>query len=476
MRRGANSQADTVKSSQGLSPGSRSPQPDKLGSLAGLHVLVIGLGRFGGGTGVVRWLVGQGAVVTVTDHASRDTLTESLDALADLNLSFRFGKHELDDLDAANLVVVNPAVDKRASELLRTAVSRGIAWTTEINLLCERCSCRVIAVTGSYGKSTTCAMLADALEACRSAGVVPYTGVHLGGNIGGSLLTRLDRIQPTDLVVLEMSSAQLEDLPRISWAPSVAVITNLFPHHLDRYGTYGEYVTAKLNVIGQPHLADAVIVGDLDSAAETTLQHRLHGADDRLVRATRLERSVDLLIPGEHNRANAALVLAVCHHLDLDQSVARNALRSFPGLPHRLEPVRTLDGIDYYDDSKSTSPAATIRAIGTLRRPIVAIVGGQDKAVSLTECAKALAQACSAVICIGESGPAFARAVRIVTGSGNHEAVCEAGSLAEAVELARARAKLGDAVLFSPGAPSFDAYANFAERGRDFVDAVNALS
>ncbi len=500
-------------------------------SLSGFRVLVVGLGRFGGGVGVTRWLARHGAIVTVTDHAAGEELAESVEAVADLDIDLHLGGHDLRDLDTTDLVVINPAVSKVRSKLFQAIVRRKIAWTTEMNLFCERCPGRVVAVTGTYGKSTTCAMLAEVLEACCRAGGHEQTGVHLGGNIGRSLLPELDTIAPTDLVVLEMSSAQLEDLSRINWAPAVAVITNLSPHHLDRYVTYAEYVAVKLSVIGGPQLTDTVIVGEMDVEAEAIFRSRI--ADDksrvRVLRVANPEPPTELCVPGAHNRANAACVLEICHHLRQDEAVARHALRSFKGLPHRLEFVRTLDGVDYFNDSKSTSPAATERAVEAFNRPIVVIVGGQEVRRapnrapgaspvtrdtsrrggfvrglapaarfgagepgpgSLNACAELLVRQCRLVICIGRSGPAFARALSIVecrlsnvdSKSARSPIVIRQSKsdnssvLLDAVRRARGAARPGDIVLFSPGAPSFDAYANFADRGRHFLDAVNSLS
>ena len=505
---------------------------DRLPSLAGLRVLVVGLGRLGGGIGVTRWLARQGASVTVTDQAGGDTLAASVRAVTDLDIELHLGGHDPRDLDNTDLVVINPAVIKGRSDFFREIVRRKIAWTTEMNLFCERFFGKVIGVTGTYGKSTTCAMLAEALEACRAAGAAEYTGVHLGGNIGRCLLPELDTIRPTDLVVLEMSSAQLEDLSRIDWAPSIAVITNISRHHLDRYDAHSDYVAAKLNIIGDAKITDKVILGYMDAEAETILRRKLVDFGSSVVRVTLPEPPVELRLPGDHNQANVACVLAVCHHLGLDEAVVRDAMRLFKGLPHRLEYVRTLDGVDYYNDSKSTSPASTIRAVEALGRPVVAIVGGKlvrdsnlaptpdlapaedaqpnDRLESLSHignavsagdnvcgtdfpvgqmtgwkvgptydlrgCAQVLVRSARPVICIGESGPVFAEAVRGLLGPEDPGRVRLAGGLVEAIQIARAAARPGDAVLFSPGAPSFDAYANFVDRGRHFLDAVNALT
>ncbi len=290
---------------------------------------------------------------------------------------------------------------------------------------------------------------------------------------------------------------------------------------MDRYGTYTEYLAAKLNIIGDPQVTGKVIVGEVDPEAEVILRRLwpAAGGAARLARVARPDPPVELSAPGDHNQMNAACVLAVCSHLGLDEDVVRDALRSFKGLPHRLEHIRTLDGVDYFNDSKSTSPAATATAIATLKQPIVAIIGGQEVGrlagpdrlndparlrtgfpsrererpvdtprarawgSDLRGFAEALVGACRLVICIGESGPAFARTVREGAGARwagarleSRTSVREVDGLEAAVRLARAEAEPGEAVLFSPGAPSFDDYVNFAERGRHFVDAVNALS
>ncbi len=455
-------------------PASQSHQPSPTLIRAGLRVLVIGLGRFGGGVGVSRWLAQQDCRVTVTDLADADSLAESVAALEGLDITFRLGGHDERDLDATDLAIVSPAVPKNRSGFFQAVVRREIPWTTEINLFCERCPARVIGVTGTYGKSTTCAMLAHAMETCRAAGGVHYTGVHLGGNIGRSLLMDLPRIKDADLVILELSNAQLEDLPRIGWTPWLAVITNLSPHHLDRYDGYDGYLDAKLNII-QPNAIDQrVFAGPCEEKTWARLRTRCATHAHPVVRAEPADPPLRLGVPGDHNQANAAMVLDICRTLELDKQRVRDALASFNGLPHRLQRVRTLDGVHYYDDSKSTSPPATAIAIETLDAPIVVIVGGQAKEVSLTTMVDAILRGCRAAVCVGESGPAFAEALRQASDRKNLP-VQEAHDLTSALVRAREHAQPGDAVLFSPGAPSFDAFGNFAERGRAFVAAVDAL-
>lgn len=438
-------------------------------------MLVLGLGRFGGGVGVTRWLVSQGAVVTVTDQAAGEQLADSVEAIADLQVTLHLGGHDDADLDSTDLVVVNPAVNKRVSSFFGTIVQRRIDRTTEINLFCERCPATVVGVTGTYGKSTTCAMLADVLRAYRRRGLGEYREVYLGGNIGGSLLGELSRMTPDDLVVCELSAAQLEDLPLIDWVPHIAVITNLFPHHLDRYGTMEAYVAAKLNIAGSSNYAGSLIVGEGGDAMKRAMARIAQRGSARVHRAEVVGRPIDLRVWGEHNQSNAACAITVCRVLGVDEIFAREVLRSSEGLPHRLQLIRTVNGVDFVNDAKSTSPAATVNGVIALSRPAIVIVGGQLKDVSLTDWAGTLAQRVRATICIGDAGSLFARAMRAATEFVEPIDVREAASLGDALRLAVEVAEAGDVVLFSPGAPSFDAYPNFAARGRHFIELVNAL-
>jgi len=293
-------------------------------------------------------------------------------------------------------------------------------------------------------------------------------------------------------VVLEMSDAQLEDVPRIKWTPALAVITNLSPHHLDRHSSYGAYLNAKLNVLGTSPPAEAIIVGPVDSIAEKALAARLSDRSTHCMRVARPASPIELQLPGRHNLDNAACVLAICGYLAIDDTVARRALGQFRGLPHRLELLRTIEGVDYFNDSKSTAPAATIKAVESFDRPIAAIVGGQLKDIPLDDWAEVMMQSCRTIICTGESGSRFAETLqgaksaltaqqrrRSPSSSSSpapeNEQILQADSLSHAVYLARAAARPGDVVLFSPGAPSFDDYPNYVSRGLHFADLVKAL-
>jgi UDP-N-acetylmuramoylalanine--D-glutamate ligase len=274
----------------------------------------------------------------------------------------------------------------------------------------------------------------------------------------------------------------------------LAVITNLFPHHLDRYENFEGYVQAKLNLVRAGSATCPVVVGEMDPLARRLLLEAVGQETARLTPVAKPKQPIELLVPGEHNQVNAACVMTVCRLMGLDDESVRASLKTFRGLPHRLELVGKVGGVEYINDSKSTAPAATIIALDALRErqgKLIAIVGGQAKDVPLADCAMSLAQSCRTVVCYGEAGSAFAAAVEEANAETparrnqyrDHEgAVLNAKTtisvvhkVEDAVALAAKLAQAGETVLFSPGAPSFDQYVNFTERGRHFAALVSAL-
>ncbi len=482
---------DSSKPLNESNPVSVQTQPlPSLGSLKNSRILVVGLGRFQGGVAVSRWLAGQGAQVTVTDRAHADTLQASLASLEGLNIKTQLGGHDTSVLTDIDLAIINPAVNKRRSDFFNEIIKREIPWTTEINLFCQRCPATVIGVTGTFGKSTTCAILAHVLSHQLVASLTPFTNVHLGGNIGRSLLPLLGEMLPSDLVILELSSAQLEDLPTINWQPDLAIITNLSPQHLDRHGTFERYALAKRNILGDGHLKKGIVLGPLDGETESMFTKNINTPRSRIIRPAMKHDEIELCIPGAHNQTNASTALSACQLLGLGNAPIRETLASFPGLPHRLEHIGTIEGVDYYNDSKSTAPTATLSAVQSLDRPIIAIVGGQQKPHPLTDWAKVMTSKCRVIICIGESGPEFAQAIMQqcallneprasaradLRHPNNGCEVKECDSLKSALLFAREVAIAGDAVLFSPGAPSFDQYNNYEHRGGVFVENFRAM-
>lgn len=395
----------------------------------------MGLGAFGGGEGLVRYLAGEGAIVTVTDRGAGT-------ALPGVPATFHFGGHRPEHF--GDLVFVNPAVPDDSPFLA------GRDLDTEINLFIKRCPARrIVGVTGSAGKTTTTHLIGACL---RDAG----ERVWVGGNTGGSLLLSLSEVREDDIVVLELSSFQLERIRPLEWSPRVAVVTNLAPNHLDRHGSMEAYRRAKETIADFQREGDVAVVNEPGFAT----RGRRVGFDP-------VEIPGRLLL-GRHNLSNMAAASAAVEAL-LGPRDLRGTLASFPPVEHRLEWIARRRAVDYYNDSKATTPEATIASLDALDGPVVLIAGGSDKGVGFDALGDAIARRARAVVLTGPTAPAIEAAV------GARTRVVRAADMGEAVRAAAASAEPGDRILLSPACASYDRYRNFVERGRAFKEAVAAL-
>lgn len=430
------------------------------------RVVIMGLGQFGGGAGAARYLAERGASVLITDMKSADALREPIEALADLPIEYRLGEHRTDDFTQADLVVVNPAVDRLDNPYLKAAQAAGIRLTSEIALFLDATARgprrrRTIGVTGTAGKSTTVAMighaLADALGSAR---------VHVGGNLGGSLLNRLDAIGDEDWIVLELSSFMLETLA--DWSPHIAVVTNFSANHLDRHRTLDAYALAKQAILRHQDRGDRAVL------APDVWTWRL----ETPAIAVEIDRPVDhpLKVPGDHNRLNAALAIAAAESAGVDRDAALQAIARFEGLPHRLQLVAERQGVRCYDDSKSTTPESAILAIDSFEpRTVHAILGGYDKRSDLTPLARHAAERCRAIYTIGQTGPAIAdTAQRHPTDLAPPCRIHRCDDLDTAVACARQHAQPGEVILLSPGCASWDQFPNYQARGIRFAQNLQS--
>jgi len=430
--------------------------------LADRRVTVVGLGRFGGGIGVTRWLCRLGAKVTVSDIANSDKLTDSLEKLEGFNVTLHLGSHERQDFLDTDLLVVSPAVPK-AMPLLAEAASASIARTSEINLFLERCPARVTGVTGTTGKSTTAAMTARILARMFTT--------HLGGNIGGSLLESLDEIEEDHLVVLELSSFQLEDLPLIEISPEIALVTNFSVNHLDRHGTVQAYAEAKKNIFRFQDVNGLLILNS--SCPETSSWSQ--EASGRVAWFDPTDDPFELEVPGAHNQANAQAAWTVARQFGIDRQTASEALSTFTGLPHRLDFILERDGVRYFNDSKSTTPEGPVVAMECFEpRRIVILVGGYDKGAQFDDLGVALSRRAKAVVAIGAARDRIAAALE-ASRTGSAPILALADDLPHALETAIKHAGPGDVVLFSPGCASYDMFDNYEQRGETFVKLVTDL-
>ena len=422
------------------------------------RVTVAGLGRFGGGIAVARWLVEQGATVLVTDQAPAEKLADSVAKLDGLPIEFRLGDQRESDFTGADLVVASPAIPP-TNPLLAAARAAGVAVTTEIKLFVERCPATIVGVTGTKGKSTTTAMLGEILKRQFTA--------HVGGNIGRSLLPDLDRIDATHVVVLELSSFMLEYLGAMRWSPHIAVVTYVSADHLEWHGSAEAYVDAKRNLVRFQRPDDFLVVCEENPAA---LAFAAHSRAKAVPYGVAGRKPFELLVPGRHNQLNAQGAYAAAALLGVDNDSAGAALREFRGLPHRLELVHESSaGVRFYNDSIATIPEAAVLALESFPpRRVIHIVGGYDTGLPLTPLANALVGRAKAALCVGATGK---KLVEMIGQSGLTGAadVYDCGDLATAMKLAKSIATKGDVVLLSTGCASYDQFTNFEERGETFA-------
>lgn len=441
----------------------------------------MGLGNFGGGEDAARFAVAAGGRVLATDLAPAEKLQNALSALEGLPIEYRLGEHRMEDFTTADVVIVNPAVPLD-NVYVQAARRAGALISSQVELFFQFCPAPIVGITGSNGKSTTTSLTAHLLTAGVGQAGFAYKNVYLSGNIGNRpLLGILDQITAYDLVVLELSSFQLEQLARIQKAPFAAVITNLTPNHLDRHGTFEAYRSAKENIFryqpldrSRPCLSafngeDAVCAGWYEKyRGQEGRRAVVFNADD--VPATLAEVFV---CPGRANRSNLAAALAVARHFGIDERRIFHAVKSFEPLPHRLQFVAHKRGAKWYDDSKATTPVSTIAALTGIEEPKILIAGGYDKGIDFSELGRCIAQRCKAVVLIGATADKIEAAIRSCGESG--VAIFRASTLPEAVQQCAALAQPGDMVLLSPACASYDMFVNYVQRAEVFKQSVLAL-
>lgn len=453
------------------------------------RVLVMGLGSFGGGIGAVKFLVNRGASVTVTDLRPAEKLAESITELQQTPPDrMVLGRHDEADFIEAELVVVNPAV-KRDCPFLNAAIRAGVPVTSEMNLFWKWNPAPVIAVTGSNGKSTTTAMI--------HAMVVQFLQKQsarrawLGGNIGTSLLSTVDQIQSTDVVVLELSSFQLADLDRLHASPHVAVVTNFAANHLDWHLDLDDYRHAKQTILRWQSTADVAVLNEDDDdvshwAINGTrlgfgLRNQSHSGvflenREAVVCTNGHEERWPLLnwlkLPGDHNIANTLAAIAAATSVGADRESIRAAIENYKPLPHRLQFVSEVAGRRFYNDSLATTPESTEVALRAFDEPIVLLAGGYDKHVDLMSMANAIATSVKAVSLMGQTASILRDSI---LRSDHHQ--CEVSdphtSFAATFNWAIEHSAPGDVILLSPGCASYDWFRNFSDRGAQFIELVH---
>ncbi|MHC4309447.1 MAG: UDP-N-acetylmuramoyl-L-alanine--D-glutamate ligase [Planctomycetota bacterium] len=451
--------------------------PDDRYKFADKKVLIMGLGRFGGGVDCAEFAARAGAKVTVTDSAPADKLNDSINKLKEFpDIEFHLGSHEPADFRQADIIIANPAVPFD-NEFLEIARRNNKFITSQINIFFELCPAQMVGITGANGKSTTTALTAHLL---RNNSI---ENVWLSGNIGNQpLLTILDKIKADDLVVLELSSFQLESLAQIAKAPNVSLLTNLTPNHLDRHGTFENYCAAKENIFKYQKLDDncpaVSIFNAEDKIAAGWYEKYKKNAGRTCIRYSSDDVSKEIrdsfTLPGRANLSNLAAAIAIARHFGIDDEQIKKSLPEFKPLPHRLEFIAEINDISWYNDSIATTPQSAIAALEAFEQPKIIIAGGYDKNLPFDELGQKIAAGAKAAVLLGQTAPKIASAIQNFPQAGIKIQIVD--SLAEAVESAAHLADPGDVVLLSPACASYDMFENFQHRGREFTKLVRALN
>jgi UDP-N-acetylmuramoylalanine--D-glutamate ligase len=334
----------------------------------------------------------------------------------------------------------------------------------------QLCRAKIVAITGSNGKSTTTALTAHLLENIKSG------KVFLSGNIGNRpLLETLDRIKSNDIVVLEISSFQLEQLARIKKSPYIGCITNIAPNHLDRHKTMENYCSAKENILRFQKNGDVAVFNAYDEKCRHWYEkYKKTGRKCFLFDREKLDGRLTSVfkLPGKANRENLAAAVTIAHYFGLSDEQLIDSVASFISLQHRLELVGTVNGVRYYNDSIATTPESTVVGVEAFSEPKILIAGGYDKGLPFDEMAKAISSKLKALILIGATADKIEQSIKK---TGTVPPIYRAGTLAEAVKKAADISTAGDVVLLSPACASYDMFVNFVQRGNTFAQLVKLL-
>lgn len=450
--------------------------------LKGKKIVMLGIGI--SHTPLIFNFLKQGARVIACDKRDRAQLGPVAAELEAAGAELKLGENYLSDLEA-DMIFRTPGMNFHLPEL-EAARKRGIAVTSEMEVFFDLCPATIFAVTGSDGKTTTTTLIAKMLEAEGKT-------VHIGGNIGKPLLPEIENIRPEDFAVVELSSFQLISMRK---SPDVAVVTNVAPNHLDVHKDMDEYVEAKKNVLlHQNALSRTVLNRDneitegfrslvrgqsLGFSMEKRLNNGAWFSDNGTLHMA--YRGIDvpvinrkeIAIIGEHNIANyLAAIAAVWGYVGVD-SICKVA-REFGGVEHRIELVREVEGVKYYNDSIASSPSRTIAGLKAFDQKVILIAGGYDKHIPFEPMAPYVIEKVKTLYLCGDTADKIEAAIRGFEGYKGLPQIIRVADIAEAVEKAHTTASAGDIVTLSPACASFDKYPNFAARGNHFKELVNKL-
>ncbi len=447
-------------------------------------VAIIGLGV--SNLPLLDYLYEKKANVTIFDEREYNEIPkDTLEKITNYGFTTHFGEDCLQHLTNFNVIFRSPSCLPTKPELVKEA-NRGALVTTEIELLMEMCPGKVIGITGSDGKTTTTSLINHILQ---KAGYRTF----LGGNIGTPLFTKLPEMTPEDIVVLELSSFQLMGM---EISPQIAVITNITPNHLNIHKDYQEYIDSKKNIFKFQD-ENGILVLNYDNeitkacakeakgkviffSSQTKLDNGyivdedvIKECDDKIRK--HILNTDDVILKGNHNYQNIATAIAATASL-VDTETAVKAIKEFKPVEHRIEFIKEIHGVKWYNDSASSSPSRTLSGLNAFKENIVLIAGGYDKNLDYTPLAKPIVEKVKTLILIGQtSGKIYEVVKRELEKENKNLDIYMCETLEETVSIAKKNVKSGEVVLFSPASASFDMFKNFADRGNQFKDLVKAL-
>jgi UDP-N-acetylmuramoylalanine--D-glutamate ligase len=451
--------------------------------LDGRRVIVLGFARQG--QALARWLPTVGARATIYDNKTAEEL--DIDPTDYPRVRLQLGEMPDKVPDRTDLLCLSGGISIDLP-IVQDALARRVSITNDAQLFVDRCPAPIIGITGSAGKTTTTTLVG---EMVKNAGYTTW----IGGNIGNVLLDVMIGIRPDHRVVMELSSFQLE---LMASSPQIAAILNITPNHLDRHGTMQNYMRAKANIVGHQG-KDGIAVLNHDDWGSRMVESAAPGSviwfsrteivtDGAFLAGQRLfvaglasttgEPQLvcdisEIPLRGDHNVSNVLAACALAGAAGIPPEVMTATIKNFKAVPHRLETVRTLDGVMYVNDSIATAPERVVAALNSYEEPIVLLAGGADKKLSWKEMVALALRKTRHIVAFGRDGDIVVNTVRELTGSDDH--VTRVQKLEEAVRIAHEIAEAGDVVLLSPGGTSYDAYQDFVERGEHFRQLVNNL-
>ena len=453
-------------------------------SLKSKKVAIIGLGV--SNIPLIDYMHEKGALVTLFDNRKQEELSEEIINKIN-NYSFKYigGEDNLKELKGFDIVFRSPSCLPTRPEL-EAEKERGAIITSEIEMLMKLAPCKIIGVTGTEGKTTTSSII---YAIVKEAGYTCY----LGGNIGNPIFTKLNTINENDIIVLEMSSFQLMQM---DVSPNISLVTNIFPDHLNVHKDMDEYIDSKKNIFMHQNSDDLVVL-NYDNEITRNFEKDVKGnvvffsskedLNDGYIYdknsgnivlckngvKTNIINKSDIKLRGIHNYENICAALAVTASL-VDTKTQVKAIKEFIGVEHRLEFVREIGGVKYYNDSIGTSPASTIAGLNAFDENIILLAGGSDKGLDYTEIGEKIAEKVGTLILCGPTSKIIEKATKDAL-HGKQINIIYVKNMQEAVLKAKENAKPGDIVLLSPASASFDLYKNFAERGKTFKYYVDSI-